>query len=214
MINEKSTSKSQQRLFGWALACKNGDSDNCPANIKKLADSMPAEELEKFAKTKHEDLPDHVEEALEAAAASILEQLELEGYSITEGINDIMQPPGKTLKNASATPESEKVGRMTGEDVNEAPLVDNDKDEKDVTPHVPPGILSAKKDEPTFTPSLFKLPMGKKKDVKRVYDFNQFLKIINYQTQPEITQDGHGQNLTGKNMREGGASTANLPANP
>jgi hypothetical protein len=210
-----STSKSQQRLFGWALACKSGESDNCPANIKKLADSMPAEELEKFAKTKHEGLPDHVEEALEAAAESILEQLELEGFSpITEGINDIMQPPGKTLKNASTELESEKTGRITGEDVNAAPAVDNDKDEKDVIPHVPPGILSAKKEDPTFTPSLFKLPMGKQKDVRRVYDFNEFLKIINYKTQPEITQDGHGQNLTGKNMREGGASTANLPANP
>ena len=43
-----STSKTQQRLFGWALACKTGESDNCPTKVKNLADSMSEEELRKY----------------------------------------------------------------------------------------------------------------------------------------------------------------------
>jgi hypothetical protein len=209
-----STSKSQQRLFGWALACKRGESDNCPVNVKKLADSMPEEELEKFAKTSHEDLPEKVKEALEEAASCILEQLSAEGHEIFEGINDIQQPAGKSFPAGKPDSEPGKTGKITGEDTNEPPVVDNAETAADAPVGIPPGVLAAKKDVPKFTPSLFKLPMGKQKDERRVYDFSEFLKIINYKTQDEILQKGHGQNLTGKNMREGGASTANLPANP
>ncbi len=209
-------SAAQQKLFGWALACKRGEAKDCPANIEKLAASMSEEELEKFANTKHEDLPAKVEEALEAleeAALNILEQISADGIELYEAFKEIRQPKGDTIKNAKSDYQPEKTGKITGENMKESPNVDNDTDEKDLTPEVPPGILSAKKEEPTFTPSLFKLPMGKKKDEKRVYDFNQFLKIINYKTQDDILQKGHGQNLTGKNMRDGGGSTASLPPN-
>lgn len=108
----------------------------------------------------------------------------------------IEQPKGQGLKAAKQTPAS-KGGKV---DAKLPPAVDNTKDEKDITPGIPPGIEKAG-DKPLskFTPSLFKLPMGKAKQERKVFDFEQFLKIINYKTHDGITQKGHGQNLTGKN---------------
>jgi len=63
-----STSKSQQRLMGQAYALRKGDiklADIDPDyrdQIKDLADGMTIKQLEDFAKTKHANLPDKVEE--------------------------------------------------------------------------------------------------------------------------------------------------------
>jgi hypothetical protein len=53
-----SKSKSMQRTMGWALACKKGETENCPPNIQKIADTMSVDKLEDFAKTKHKGLPE------------------------------------------------------------------------------------------------------------------------------------------------------------
>ena len=87
-----STSKSQQKLFGWALACKNGDTDNCPANVKKLADTMSKAELEKYASTSHKGLPDHVEE-------SVIECIsEMDSETLTVLEESTLSIPPKGLK--------------------------------------------------------------------------------------------------------------------
>jgi hypothetical protein len=58
-FNEKSTSKSQQRLMGWAHACKQeGDKCNAPKKVKEIAKSMKSKDLKDFAKTKHKGLPE------------------------------------------------------------------------------------------------------------------------------------------------------------
>lgn len=59
-----STSKAQQRLMGMAYALKKGDMEPKDASqeVKDLADSMTLQQLKDFAETKHEGLPDHVEE--------------------------------------------------------------------------------------------------------------------------------------------------------
>ncbi len=75
-----STSTTQQHLFGWALACKRGESDNCPANVKKLADSMSEEELTKYASTSHKNLPDSVEESI----IECLSEMDNEGLELLE----------------------------------------------------------------------------------------------------------------------------------
>ena len=71
------------------------------------------------------------------------------------------------------------------------------------TPEPPPGYVHADKRNPPgfFTPSLFKRPGDKTaKSEKRIMDFPEFLKRINYQTHDGTTQHGHGQNLgSGKN---------------
>jgi hypothetical protein len=67
-------------------------------------------------------------------------------------------------------------------------------------PEVPPGYVAAnKRNEPgMFTPSLFKRPGDKKaKSDRKLMDYSEFLKRINYHTHDGILQKGHGQNLTG-----------------
>ena len=58
-------SKAQQQLMGMAYALKKGEMDPKDASqeVKDLADSMTLKQLKKYAATKHEGLPDKVEEA-------------------------------------------------------------------------------------------------------------------------------------------------------
>jgi hypothetical protein len=64
-----SVSKSQQRLMGMAYAVKSGDmeiSDIDPAyrdKVKSLSDGMTKKDLKKYASTKHDKLPETVDEA-------------------------------------------------------------------------------------------------------------------------------------------------------
>lgn len=62
-----STSVAQQKLMGMAYALKKGEMDPEEASqeVKDLADSMTLKQLKDFASTKHEGLPDHVEESIE-----------------------------------------------------------------------------------------------------------------------------------------------------
>jgi hypothetical protein len=174
------TSKTQQRLFGWALACKRGESDNCPVNVKKLADSMSEEELEKYASTSHKGLPAKVEE-------SVVECLiEMDSPSL-----DLLE---KETKTEVASQDLKPSDKPVTKDVKTPPPVSPN-------PEVPPGYVKAdsRKDPGFFTPSLFKRPGDKKaKRESRVMDFGEFLKRINYHTHDGILQKGHGQNLTGK----------------
>lgn len=61
-------SKTQQRLMGLAYAYKTGEVKSSDLNsdyadeIKKLAKSMTKKQLRDFAKTKHKNLPERVEE--------------------------------------------------------------------------------------------------------------------------------------------------------
>jgi phage-related tail protein len=63
-------SKTQQRLMGQAYAYKTGEIKAKDLNpeyadeIKKLAKSMTEKQLEDFAKTKHKNLPEKVEEKI------------------------------------------------------------------------------------------------------------------------------------------------------
>jgi hypothetical protein len=69
-LNEKAVSKAQQALFGIALSVKRGNKkledvpDEHRDKIKDIVDSMSEEDIQKYAETKTEKLPDKVEEAL------------------------------------------------------------------------------------------------------------------------------------------------------
>ena len=71
-----SVSKSQQRLMGMAYAVKSGDmeiSDIDPAyrdKVKSLSDGMTKKDLKKYASTKHDDLPETVDETIEGGRIS------------------------------------------------------------------------------------------------------------------------------------------------
>jgi hypothetical protein len=61
-------SKSQQRLFGMAYAYKKGESElsdfpeGIRDQIKRMADDMSLSKLKDYAETKHQGLPDEVQE--------------------------------------------------------------------------------------------------------------------------------------------------------
>ena len=63
---EKAKSKSQQRMMGMALAYKRGELKGSQVSdqVKKMADTMSEKDLEDYAKTKHDNLPDSVDEAM------------------------------------------------------------------------------------------------------------------------------------------------------
>lgn len=89
-----STSKSQQRLFGWALSCKKGETDNCPANVKKLAASMSEAELEKYASTSHDELPEVVKESL----VDCIAEMNMTEIAILESVEEEIEKLWKELK--------------------------------------------------------------------------------------------------------------------
>ncbi|MEO1969899.1 MAG: DUF3008 family protein [Sphingomonadaceae bacterium] len=57
-------SKAQQQAAGAALAAKRGEMDKSELQgaSKDMYDSMSEDELEDFAETKRDDLPDHVDD--------------------------------------------------------------------------------------------------------------------------------------------------------
>jgi hypothetical protein len=63
-LDEKAVSKSQQKFMGMVYAAKKGETPASP-EVAAAAKSMSKGEAKKFAKTKHEGLPDKVKEELE-----------------------------------------------------------------------------------------------------------------------------------------------------
>lgn len=57
-------SKAQQQAAGAALSAKRGDTkvSELQGAAKEMYDSMSEEELEDFASTDHDSLPDHVQD--------------------------------------------------------------------------------------------------------------------------------------------------------
>ena len=244
-----STSKSQRRLFGWALACKRDKNKKCPKSVRELADSMTEKELEDYAKTSEKDLPEKVKEAIENAYVIALELSEaeatLEGLEIFES-SDILSESEEADKKANeeadkkvkeeadkkeadkkeadkkakeeadnkakeeadkkSTPEKKDdtkdlpkakvepaMDKISGGNEKMSPSVDNMGWEMtDVTPPPVPGYEKADKDvnKNVFTPNVHKFPMGKGKNQRKVYTFEEFLKMINYRTHDDVLQKG------------------------
>jgi hypothetical protein len=60
-IEEKSVSKSQQRLFGMVHAYQKGKLKNASPEVRKIAKSIKKSDAKDFASTKHKGLPNHKE---------------------------------------------------------------------------------------------------------------------------------------------------------
>lgn len=111
-----SKSVSQQKLFGWALACKRGEAKKCPKRVKELADSMSEEELEKFAKTSHEGLPDKVKESLEESYSLFMELAisESDEEELSEASKaGVIDTKGGTPHGESKTPQQAATSKET-----------------------------------------------------------------------------------------------------
>lgn len=63
-FKEKAVSKAQQRIFALALQHKRGELpvDQQTDSVKKIAKSMSLKSLEKYASTKHDNIPNKVDE--------------------------------------------------------------------------------------------------------------------------------------------------------
>ena len=162
-------SESQRRLFGMALAYKKGECKDCPEHIKKLADSMSEEELKKWAsKPNGEDLSYKIKESI----AACIEEM------TNEELNDLF--------------EEKKEKDDIGKDLKVPPRVDK-------APLLPSGYLGSNSNREPLIPDLFKVPMRKQqKHERRLMDFDEFMKRINYRTHDDTLQDGRGSNLKGK----------------
>jgi hypothetical protein len=99
IVNEKSKSETQQRLFGMVYAYKQGEldlddlDDDLAEKIKSIADDISMEDAKDFAETDHEDIPPEVKEELfrKKARAYIKEHLLAEENPYTGWEN---LPPG------------------------------------------------------------------------------------------------------------------------
>lgn len=127
--------------------------------------------------------PEYKDEIMKLADSMTLKQLKDFAETSHEGLPDkVKEEATNEAKKLDETPLTTQV---------DAPPV------LDKTPTPTANQVAAKK-EPTFTPSLYKAPMGKAKHERRIMDFNTFLERINYRTHDGILQKGHGQNLSGK----------------
>ena len=180
-------SKEQQRLFEWALACKQNEASDYPETIQKLAGSMSEEEMNEYASILYDELPENIQKELSNCICEMSDDdLDvLDNDDLFEKVTD------KTKKD-----KTEKVSDVppAAKDDKTPPPAD------DKVKPVPGTIQSDKRKDPGFfTPSLFKRPGDTKiKSERRLMDFEEFLKRINYRTHDSVIQNGHGSNLQGK----------------
>jgi hypothetical protein len=64
----------QQKMFGMALAYKRGELKDASDEVKKLADSMSEKDIEDFAKTKHDNLPEKIGESFNDRIEQLLNE--------------------------------------------------------------------------------------------------------------------------------------------
>lgn len=129
-------SKAQQRLMGAAYAVKKGDSklsDIDPEyreEVKGLVDGMTLKQLKDFAATKHEGLPDRVEESGLSNAAHVNPNMnvpgmgaptlpgdpsDLDGFSAqTRGSGDLPDPTLRKKRKRRAVMTFEQFNALLG----------------------------------------------------------------------------------------------------
>ncbi len=118
-LNEKSTSKAQQRLFGMAHAVQKGELSPSKVGgaVKKIAKTVSPEDVEDFASTKHDKLPEKVDEiapavmALGTAAATgagqALGNRVADKVGLEEDTQTMIQNNGTSMSN-KATPTGDQ----------------------------------------------------------------------------------------------------------
>ena len=110
-----STSVAQQKLMGMAYALKKGELDpkDTSTEVQELADSMTLKQLKDFASTKHDGLPQYVEENIGIANVSGMGPIVLPGNG-TIGSGDVPAGQGDAEK---AHPGERRAGADDGTDL-------------------------------------------------------------------------------------------------
>jgi hypothetical protein len=110
VVNEKSKSETQQRLFGMVYAYKQGEldlddlDDDLAEKIKSIADDISMEDAKDFAETDHDDIPPEVKEEAfrKGARAYIKKHVKLKNVlseqEIVSGSNNIPQSINSALQ--------------------------------------------------------------------------------------------------------------------
>ena len=84
-----SKSKAQQRFFGMVDAYKKGEMKNASSKIKKAAEGMSMSDVKDFAETKHNGLPEKVDENIIRLTESDLHRIVME--TVDKILNDEAQ---------------------------------------------------------------------------------------------------------------------------
>ena len=104
-----SKSKSQQRFFGMVDAYKKGEMKNASSKIKKAADGMSMKDVKDFAETKHNGLPEKVEERKNMNKKPLIRLTESDLHKIVkESVSKILKESKGTMPRKNA----EIVGRL------------------------------------------------------------------------------------------------------
>jgi hypothetical protein len=122
-MDEAAKSKSQQRLFGAALATRRGESEPGSRKIAKLAADVSEPELKKFASTKLKGLPEKkkVSEG-EISFDSVMEQITKKlGKGKVKEIEEQDEDPNKPYKDTPLSPGDAFDARQTADKMQSTP---------------------------------------------------------------------------------------------
>jgi len=112
-VKEEAVSQNQQQLAGMALAFLRGDMPDASEEVKKMA-KMGEKELLKFAKTKHEGLPEKVKEEAECNSDDSKE--EEDPRSMKTKINLVKNKLRAMGLKMSYEPEGDQIDEFFGPD--------------------------------------------------------------------------------------------------
>jgi hypothetical protein len=123
-MDEAAKSKSQQRLFGAALATRRGESEPGSRKIAKLAADVSEPELKKFASTKLKGLPEKkkVSESEEISFNFVMEEIKRKlGEKKVKEIEEQDEDPNKPYKDTPLSPGDTFDARQTADKMQSTP---------------------------------------------------------------------------------------------
>jgi hypothetical protein len=123
-MDEAAKSKSQQRLFGAALATRRGESEPGSRKIAKLAADVSEPELKKFASTKLKGLPEKkkITENQSISFNSVMEEIKRKlGEKKVKEIEEQDEDPNKPYKDTPLSPGDTFDARQTADKMQSTP---------------------------------------------------------------------------------------------
>ena len=92
-MGEAAVSQQQQKFMGMVYAYKKGEMPNASDEVKKAAEGMTMKEVEKYASTKHANLPKKVEENTAIESELVIQDWNVDEIKYTEvEAIDIIKP--------------------------------------------------------------------------------------------------------------------------
>ena len=137
-VKEEAVSQNQQQLAGMALAFLRGEMPDASEEVKKMA-KMGEKELRKFAKTKHEGLPEKVKEGAECNSDDSKE--EEDPRSMKTKINLVKNKLRAMGLKMSYEPEGDQISEEGNKPRTFLQQIDDDKERRDAVNKLNPEEL-------------------------------------------------------------------------